>query len=270
MRTEDSKIRNKKDFLNSPFRYPGNQVYTLENLLHLIPGHQIFIEPFCGGASEFFAKTKAEENWLNDIDSELIGTYKTIRDQPERLIAFLKKEKVSKERYEYIKTEFVPKNSFDVTARWFYLNRTSCLETMSKFWRYDDKVSLRPLGWNKKILECSEKLQGVKLTSEDFEDVINEVPEGAFLYITPPYSIHHSSAQNKLHKFPFEKEDHLRLADVLKRNTKKIKFMLTYNENEEIKKMYSWDRDLVITNLPNMPPQKGEIVIMNYKKKIEK
>jgi DNA adenine methylase len=257
-----------KDFLNSPFRYPGHQIYALDILLPLVPEHHIFVEPFCGGASEFFAKEKAEENWLNDIDNELIETYRIIRDKPEELIAFLKEEESSQERHDYFRTEFIPQCSFDIATRWFYLNRTSCLETMSRFWRYDDKTSLKFLDWDKRILECSKKLQGVKLTFGDFEKVINGAPEGAFLYITPPYSIHHSSNQNRLHKFPFEKESHLRLKDALKRNNNKIKFILTYNDNEELREMYSWD-GLVVFNLPNAPPQKGEIAIMNYQNKLK-
>jgi DNA adenine methylase len=264
MENKDIQNLDKKMFLSSPFRYPGHQIYALDILLSLVPEHQTFIEPFCGGASEFFAKEKVEENWLNDIDSELIEAYRIIRDQPESLIAFIKKEKNSRECYEYLKAEFVPKNSFEIAARWFYLNQTSCLETMSKSWEYDSKSSLKPKDWDKRILECSDKLQGVKLTSGDFEDVLTGAPQGAFLYITPPYSIHHSSDQNKLHKFPFERESHLRLVDSLKRRNDEIKFMLTYNDNQELRELYSWT-GLITVNLPNVPPQKGEIAIMNYK-----
>jgi len=264
MEDKSLKVGNETDFLNSPFRYPGHQIYALNHLLSLIPDHQFYIEPFCGGASVFFGKAKVEENWLNDIDRELVETYMATRDQPEKLIAILSKESTSEQRYNYFKTEFMPKNSFETAVRWFYLNRTSRLETMSRFWERDDKISLRPEDWSKEILECSKKLQNVKLTSEDFEDVVNGAPEGAFLFIAPPYSIHHSSAQNKLHKYPFERESHFRLANALRLKADKIKFLLTYNENEEIREMYSWG-NLTIVNLPNKPPKKGEIVIMNYK-----
>lgn len=263
MENKNLGLKSIADFLHSPFKYPGTKTYALEDLLPLIPKHHIYIEPFCGGASVFFGKVKVEENWLNDIDKELIETYKIIKDQPEKLIAFLKNEEESEERYNYFKTGLVPKDSYDIVARWFYLNMTSCSETMSVFWRRKDGFSLRPPGWQERILDCSEKLQSVKLTSNDFEDVISEAPEGAFLFIDPPYSLHHSSAQNKLHKYPFEKEAHIRLVDILKRNTKKIKFMLTYNENDEIREMYSWN-NLVVVHLPNKPPQKEEIIIMNY------
>ncbi|MCU0642165.1 MAG: DNA adenine methylase, partial [archaeon] len=126
------------EFLQSPLRYPGSHHYALDTLLSLVPKHQVFIEPFCGGASEFFGKTKAETNWLNDIDKELIKVYWVLRDQPERLVAFLKRENDSEERYDYFKDSFAPKDDFEIAARWFYLNRTSVLSMMSRFWKRDD------------------------------------------------------------------------------------------------------------------------------------
>lgn len=265
MKIENFKKIDNSNFVHSPFRYPGNQIYALDTLLSIIPEHKFYIEPFCGGASTFFGKTKAESNWMNDIDRELIDTYITIRDQPEELIAILTTEEISEKRYDYFKTKFIPKNSFDIALRWFYLNRTSRIETMSKFWELDNKITPCTKDWAKSIIECSNKLQNVKLTTGDFEKVLNEVPDESFLFIAPPYSIHHSSSQNKLHKYPFEKESHFRLANTLKLLDEKVKFLVTYNDNEELRSMYSWGEHITIFNLPNKPPQKEEIIIMNYK-----
>ena len=89
-------------------------------------------------------------------------------------------------------------------------------------------------------------------------------PKDPFSYYTP-YSIHHSSAQNREHKHPFERESHFRLANALKLIDGKVRFLVTYNEHEELRRMYSWGDHIIISNLPNKPPQKEEIVIMNYK-----
>ena len=265
MKTEDLKGTDRTDFVHSPFRYPGHQIYALDTLLSIIPRHRFYIEPFCGGGSMFFGKKKAESNWLNDVDGELIETYKVIRNHPEELIAALLKENTSIQRYNYFKSEFTPKNSFETALRWFYLNRASRIETMSRFWERDDEINSEHADWKNSILECSKKLQGVRLTHGDFEKVVNEAPEDAFLFIAPPYSIHHSSAQNRLHKYPFEREAHFRLANALRLIDEKVKFLVTYNENDELRIMYSWGEHITISNLPNRPPKKEEIVIMNYK-----
>jgi DNA adenine methylase len=77
--------------INSPFRYAGGKFYARKLILAHIPKHSIYIEPFAGGGSIFFAKPKVSLNQLNDIDTELVNVYKTIRDMPNELAAFLKK-----------------------------------------------------------------------------------------------------------------------------------------------------------------------------------
>jgi DNA adenine methylase len=265
MKTKDFKKTNGPVCIHSPFRYPGNQIYALDTLLSLIPEHRYYVEPFCGGASTFFGKPKAEDNWLNDVDRELIGTYTVIRDQPEKLVAALVGEEISEKRYNYFKKGFVPRNSFEIAVRWFYLNRTSRIETMSRFWEWDEKLASRSVDWRDGILDCSNKLQDVRLTSGDFEFVLDHVPEGAFLFVAPPYSIHHPSVRNQLHKYPFEREAHFRLVNALKVLDGKVKFLVTYNENDELRKMYSWGKHITIFKLPNKSPQKEEMVIINYK-----
>jgi DNA adenine methylase len=79
--------------INSPFRYAGGKFYARKLILEHIPKHNIYIEPFVGGGSIFFAKNKVKHNQLNDIDCELINVYKIIKDEPIELINFLKKRK---------------------------------------------------------------------------------------------------------------------------------------------------------------------------------
>jgi DNA adenine methylase len=250
--------------LIAPLRYPGHLDYALDFLLSLIPDHQHYIEPFCGGAAVFFGKPKAERNWLNDIDSELVTTYAIIKDQPEELIAALRRERVSPERHEHFK-RLTPKDHFETALRWFYLNRTSRLESMSKSWEFDDETDLKSADLGKGLAESSKKLQGTRLTYGDFGKVVATAPEGSFLFIAPPYSIHHPSSKNRLHRYPFEKEDHFRLAEALKARADKIKFLIAYNDDAEIRAIYSWD-NMVTFPFPNKPPLKPEIAIMNYKR----
>jgi len=237
----------RRDFLYSPFRYQGHQTYALGNILSLISGHEVFIEPFCGGAGVFFAKPKAKVNWLNDVNAELIETYSVIRDQPREFIDFLRQIDSSIERYEYFSKEFVPGNNLEVAARWFYLNRTSCMQTMDKFWEQDRTIRFDANELSNIILSCSQKLQGVRLTCGDFETAINEAPDNAFLFIAPPYSLHHPKERTKIYRHPFERESHLRLMTSLKQNSNRIKFMLTYREDREMRNLYFWGNNTIRT-----------------------
>lgn len=281
MKNRKSNFEYSSNFVHSPFRYQGHQTYALKSILSLIPEHELFIEPFCGGAGVFFAKPKVKINWLNDINEELIKTYQVIRDKPNELINFLKKEYVSVERYNYFNKEFKPHNNFGVAIRWFYLNRTSNLETMDKFWEQDGTIKTDFSKLDKIIFDCSRKLQGTKLVHGDFNVLINEAPDNAFLVISPPYSLHHSQNRTQSYKHPFEKNDHLRIVNTLKQNTNRIKFLLTYRDCEEIKNLYSWghntirelncDNEIIKDPTKKIEDQtkkeergKEEIAIMNY------
>lgn len=226
--------------INSPFRYAGGKFYARKLIIEHIPWHSYYIEPFAGGASIFFAKNKVEENWLNDIDSDLINCLMIIRDYPNQLIDRLKGEQATKERHAYYKNEFKPKTKFDRAARWFYVNRTSYSGIMNMqncYWGYGDKYSMRPENWPRNILKTSVKLQDVKLTSFDFEKIIDEAPNGAFLFIDPPYF---NADQEKFYSHPFKKDDHFRLSQILQKHKSRFKFLLTYDDSTEVRKLYEW------------------------------
>lgn len=230
--------------INSPFRYAGGKFYARQLILEHIPSHSYYIEPFAGGASIFFAKVKVQSNWLNDIDKNLINCLKIIRDKPEQLIEFLDGEVATKERHAYYKNTFEPQNFLEQAVRWFYLNRTSYSGIMNMqncYWGYGDKYSMRPENWAKNIRRTSVKLQGVRLTTDDFEQVIDIAPEGAFLFIDPPYF---NADQDKFYAHPFKHENHFRLCEVLRRNSHKLKFLLTYDNSEEIRDLYHWATEI--------------------------
>jgi DNA adenine methylase len=231
--------------MNSPFRYAGGKFYARKLILAHLPAHTVYIEPFVGGGSIFFAKPKAKINWLNDIDADVMNCYIQIRDNPKSLIRFLRGRKASKETHAYFKNEFKWSTDLERAGRWYYLNRTSYSGIMNMqncFWGYADKYSMRPENWPTNIYRTSAKLQGVKLSCGDFEKVIAEAPDGAFLFIDPPYF---NADQDKFYTHAFEVEDHQRLARILHTRRKEIRFLLTYDDEPQVRELYSWaDRRL--------------------------
>ncbi len=226
--------------INSPFRYAGGKFYARKLILEHLPSHASYVEPFAGGASIFFAKIKVANNWLNDIDKDLINCYLAIRDDPKGLIEGLRGETASKERHGYYKNTFQAKSDMERAVRWYYLNRTSYSGTMNVqncFWGYGDKYSMRPENWPANILRTSFKLQNVKLTSYDYEQVINDSEDGSFLFIDPPYF---NADQDKFYTHAFKKDDHYHLCNVLLQNRDRFRFLLTYDDSKEIRELYGW------------------------------
>jgi DNA adenine methylase len=226
--------------INSPFRYAGGKFYARKLILEHVPDHTCYIEPFVGGGSIFFAKDKVAKNILNDADPDLINTYLIIRDRVDELVATLDGEQALKERHTWYKNEFKPTNELERAVRWYYLNRTSYSGIMNPkncYWGYGDKYSMRPENWGRSLLKTSAKLQGVEFTNLDFEDVIDNAPDGAFLFVDPPYF---NADQDKFYTFSFKKEDHYRLEQCLLRNKERLSFLITYDNSPEIRELYSW------------------------------
>jgi len=230
--------------INSPFRYAGGKFYARKLIIEHIPSHTCYIEPFAGGGSIFFAKEKVNRNWLNDLDQDLINTYIHIRDFPNELIEALSGEEALKERHTYFKNEFTPQNDLERAKRWYYLNRTSYSGIMNMkncYWGYGDKYSMQPKNWPRSILKTSQKLQGVEFTLLDFVEVINNAPDNSFLFIDPPY---YNADQDKFYTHSFTLEDHIRLSQVLFENRERLKFMITYDNSEEVWELYNWANEI--------------------------
>ena len=226
--------------INSPFRFAGGKFYVRKLIAEHIPEHEVYCEPFAGGASVFFYKEKAKRNILNDVDEEIMRVYRYIRDYPEKLIEWLDGIPAEKELHSYYKNEYKPKSDLDRAGRWYYLNRISYSGIMNMqncYWGYGDKYSMRPENWPRNIRRVSEKLQGVELLNEDFESVIEELPDGALAFVDPPYF---NADQDKFYQCFFSREDHYRLCEVMKRHKDRLKLFITYDNCEEIRSLYDW------------------------------
>ena len=225
---------------NSPFRYPGGKFYARRLILHEIPEHHFYCEPFAGGASVFFSKNKAKKSLLNDLDDDVINTLTQIRDAVEDLIALLDGIPASKDLHTYYKNEYQPKSDLERAFRWYYLNRTSysgIMRVENCYWGYGRKYSMRPENWPPHLRTVSDRLQGVELTSLDFEKVIDELPDGAFAFVDPPY---YDADQQKFYNCTFDEVDHHRLSACLHRNCHRIRFLLTYDDHDQVRHLYSW------------------------------
>jgi len=105
-------------------------------------------------------------------------------------------------------------------------------------WGFHEYKSVQPNKWPELIERSSLKLrEATKITSLDFKEVITASPQGqkVFLFIDPPYF---KADQKRAYAHSFRETDHYNLLDLLK--STKYKFCLTYDNCEEIKKMYAW------------------------------
>ncbi len=255
-----------------PFRYPGGKFYAkhiLEPFWNAVP-HSEYREPFAGGATIFFTKPKAQLNWLNDLDTELMLCYEAIKNPltRNRLADELSNEIASKQRWKEV-FESIPQDNYEKAKKYYYLNRTSFSGKMvSPSWGYRPQRSLPPERWHERIIPCGNFLEDVKLTNLDFSYVINAPGNNVLMYVDPPYFL---PPKHKHYRCGFDTSDHYRLADELKKTNHK--FFLTYDDCPEIKSLYSWANIFPVEffyRVDNSSVQGGtrkigfELIITNY------
>lgn len=260
------------DKIKSPLRYPGGKFYALKHIMPYIEcvPHDEYREPFFGGGSVFFAKKKVEFNVLNDLENALIEFYKVITDDVmcEKLISLLSSEVATRERHNEVKN-IVPSTVLESVFKTYYLNRTSyCGIINAPAWGYAEGKSSPPKNWGTFINKAASKLKNTDLLSYDFEEVLAMPARGSqvLMYLDPPY---YHADQRRAYTKPFQTEDHLRLASVLKETP--YLFCLSYDDCQEIRDLYSWANIYDVSwlyNTDNKPGQMrkacNELVITNY------
>lgn len=255
--------------MKSPFLYAGGKYYARKYIDKHLRSSEVYCEPYAGGGSIFFHKDKSNKTILNDLDDELINTYRIIRDYPAELIKQLDCfELPSKEFYDYLKYEYKPSNEIEEASRWYYLNRCTyggitCKTNMSYSYKYGVDMDISK--WGNIITKASEKLQGVELTCTDGIEVINSLPNDTFVFVDPPYIL---SSQNTLYKHSYELTNHYDLADCIRDNKNRLFILMTIDNNEISRDLYNfmYIEDINYSyGIDNKNKKTGsEIIIRNY------
>lgn len=262
-----------RETVGSPLRYPGGKFYALKYILPFVSHvkHDEYREPFLGGGAVFFAKKKVTHNWLNDLDANLISLYGVMADPEMRteIISMLSREEASRSRHREVK-QLDPRTLVESAFRTYYLNRTSFSGILNNpAWGYRPENSAPPKRWGEKIATAGRKLECVKLSAVDFEEVLDTPPVGTNLlyYLDPPYF---GADQKRAYSKAFKLEDHLRLERRLR--SMRHSFVLSYDDHPEIRRLYHWANIYERSWYYNTANSRGEarivgleLIITNFK-----
>lgn len=198
-----------------PFvKWAGGKTQLLGEIQKSLPAdiasrHRVYIEPFVGGGAVLFwilqAYPNIERAVIGDINKELVGAYRAIKEQPEELIALL-----ARIQSEYLALDADGRADYFLRQRaLFNAKKTDLLETTALFiflnktcynglYRVNSKGGFNvPHGRyaNPRILDAenlravSAVLQRVDILDGDFEQIAQRAgTNGASLYyLDPPY-----------------------------------------------------------------------------------
>jgi len=195
-----------------------------------------YIEPFVGSGAVLFWVLNNFPNLkkavINDINEDLINTYKTIANKPKELISILQilqdeyhnleGNEDNKKLYYYQKRELYNTRKEEQSgqaALFIFLNRT-CFNGL---YRVNSRNSYNvPMGGykrpticdNENILAVSKSLQKVEILCGDFEQTLNYTDKNSLFYFDPPYKpLSETSSFNSYAKDEFNDSEQVRLKD---------------------------------------------------------
>jgi len=262
-------------------RYPGGKSKLLYFLNQYLPSSgEIagnYIEPFVGGGSVFLS-VQPQSAILSDKNPELIELYKGIRNYPHKVWEIFKTFPEGKKAYYRIRDSEYKKNPlYFRAARTLYLNRT-CFKGM---WRHasNGKFNVGYGGEDRRwvithqnIIELSKLLKKTKLNISDFELILDNVNDGDFIFLDPPYK----PGEKELHeshytisKFTFNDQIRLSKKIIEMCSRKNIRWIMTNSSHEDIINLYNNNR---IVKIPRgtsdrigvFTNESKEILILNY------
>jgi DNA adenine methylase len=231
------------------------------------------VEVFAGAAWVLFGKDPAISTTeiLNDANGELANFFRCVRDIPSELMEKLEFRLLSRADFFHEKKLFANGNGqrseIERAAAFYWVLRNSFgskgpikatfgYVLGSKHRRYNYDVVQQV------ITAAHERLRDVYIFNEDFEALITRCDRSdTFFYCDPPYY-----GCESCYDVTIGTADHERLAKVL-RNIKG-KFLLSYNNCEEIRKLYRSSRIEEVSTSYSLPKgarqPKTELLIRNY------
>ncbi len=199
--------------LAKPFvKWVGGKSQLLDEIREKYPSQiEKYCEPFVGGGAVLFdvlGKFKPKKVLINDINKELINTYKQIRDNCENLIAQLseiqnryKSQSLEenkayfyekRERYNELKVNGDEAENLEKAALFIFLNKT-CFNGLYRvnskgLFNVPFNNAKNPLLCDEENLRaCSKLLQNVEMKVGDYKECGTFIDKKTFVYIDPPY-----------------------------------------------------------------------------------
>ena len=271
-------------------KWAGGKRQLLDKLIDLMPNnYHHYFEPFVGGGALLLAVHPKNAN-INDFNEELCIMYQVIKDDVmfhDLLSDLDAHEKNHSEKYYYNlrqidKDEEYKELSWSKrAARTIYLNKAG----YNGLYRVNSKGYFNvPFGhkdkvktYNKEIMNDVHhylKVNDVTITNHDFEEAVQSVKKGDFVYFDPPYDKwKDDSSFTSYTKNDFDRNDQKRLYQTFKRLSDLGAYVMLSNHNTDFIRSLYKDYHIHVVSATRMvnsdATKRGpveEVIITNYEK----
>jgi DNA adenine methylase len=175
--------------------YFGSKQRVADWIVRMLPAHDHYVEPFCGGLSVLLAKRPSSMETVNDLDGDLMTFWRVLRDRPEELIRACMLTPHS--RAELEATWEPTEDDLELARRiWCRLAQGRSGTLRNTGWRYyiDPAGSVTSMpgyleAYVLRLAAAAERLHAVSLENMPALDLISKYGKQSkcLLYVDPPY-----------------------------------------------------------------------------------
>lgn len=250
-----SAIAAAKNKLAAPVvKWVGGKRQLLDEIAPRLPKRiTTYCEPFLGGGAVLFS-LQPQNAIVNDLNADLMLVYEVIRDDVELLIAALEQHENTAEYFYTIRNLDRDKDTYremspiERASRIIYLNKTcynglfrvnASGEFNSPFGHYKNPniVNAPVLREVNKYLTAN----NIQLFHTDFEEVLQQIPRGGFVYLDPPYDpVSDTASFTGYNQGGFGQEEQERLKRCCDELTARgVRFLLSNSATPFIRELYT-------------------------------
>ena len=190
-------------------KWSGSKRIQSEQIISYFPKYMgTYYEPFCGGCSVLYQLMVSDEKFARDFvcsdtNPDLIDLWNVVKDNPEELfdeysrmwskMQSMDNKGMKRAYFEEIRNEF---NRTRNPMLFFFIMRT-CTNGIPRYNKHKEfngtlhltRDGIKPKRLQPVIMDWSELLNVNEVTFRccDYKDIFEEVEEGDFLYLDPPY-----------------------------------------------------------------------------------
>lgn len=240
----------KNNKIVKPFlRWAGGKTWFTKHIENYIPkDFNDYYEPFVGGGSVFFyLKSKGfikNKAYLSDSNSDLINTYKILKNHSNDLFEILKTHIDTEDEYYRMRsTDFSDK--IEKAAKFLYLNKTSFngIYRVNRNGEYNVPYGRRNLNILydfEHLKDISIALKNTYLSTQDFKERCKLIKKNDFVFIDPPYTVaHENNGFIQYNQSIFSWNNQLQLSKLTDElNEKEVHFLVTNAYHDCIKEIY--------------------------------
>ncbi|CAN5428285.1 DNA adenine methylase [soil metagenome] len=260
--------------MKTPISYYGGKQTLAAKIVAMIPQHNLYCEPFIGGAAVFFTKPPSPVEVINDTNKELINFYQIVQNDFVSLEKEIRITLHSRDQHRKAQVIYANPDMFsEIKRAWalWVLASQSFSSGLDKAWGYDISRNTTSKKISNKRASFTEdyaiRLQNVQIECTDALRIINSRDnENAFFYCDPPYY-----NSNCGHYDGYSLQDFTNLLDALA-NTKG-KFILSSYPSPVLKQYtatHGWntitfESTVSVANNSSKPRKaKTEVLTYNY------